>query len=286
MAFCNKCGAQLDGDERFCAKCGNVTVANGSVASVPAAGPILVPVGVPPMAAAPHMPIVAPGQVPMSVAIPQGAPAKKSGMVWLGVILAAAAGYYYYTHHMQPQGPQPGSAPQGQPGPQNPGPQSQPGGNPGQQPGGYPGQQPGGYPGQQPSGNPGQQPAGYPGQQPGGYPGQQPSGNPGQQPGGGGGSSAALVRMQSFTGQWNAVNGVIQISNGRWVNASPVSIQSATLECVQYASSGATLTQTQITLNGPVPPGTADTFTMFQMGQITQGLAKVNCGIVGVTPAQ
>lgn len=62
-------------------------------------------------------------------------------------------------------------------------------------------------------------------------------------------------------------------------------MQSATLECVQYAANGQTITQQQITLNGPVQPGQTFTFPTFQMGQMAQGLAKVNCGIVGVTPA-
>jgi hypothetical protein len=54
---------------------------------------------------------------------------------------------------------------------------------------------------------------------------------------------------------------------------------------VQYAASGQTITQNTNTLNGPAQPGQTISFPTFQMGQMAQGLAKVNCGIVGVTPA-
>jgi hypothetical protein len=66
----------------------------------------------------------------MSMAMPPQAPARKSGMIWLGIIIVAAGGYYYYTHYMHPQGQTPGNPPQSQPVPQG-----QPG-VPGQQPGG------------------------------------------------------------------------------------------------------------------------------------------------------
>jgi hypothetical protein len=191
------------------------------------------------------MPFMAPGQVPMSVAIPPEAPAKKSGMMWLAIIVVAAGGYYYYTHNMQPQAQQPGNPPQ-----------TQPGAAPGQQP-------PAG-------GNPGQQP-------PGGYPGQQP-----------GGQSSALAQMQSFTFQASEVNGEVQISNGQWTNHSTVSIQSATLECIQYGANGSALTQNQITLtgpSGPVAPQSTINFDPFSAGDVAQGATRANCGIVAVTSA-
>ena len=128
MAFCNSCGAQLDGDSRFCAKCGSDQTAKAGGAQAPAAVP-MTPAG--------HMPFVAPGQVPMSVAMPPPAPARKSGMMWVAALVVAAGGYYYYTHYMRPQ-PQPTPTAQTQPG--NPGQQP---GNPGQQQPGNPGQQPG-----------------------------------------------------------------------------------------------------------------------------------------------
>ena len=129
MAFCTNCGVQLAEGERFCGKCG----ADQTAKAGGAPAPFPPPVGAPPLAATPQMPFVAPSQVPMSVAMPPQAPAKKSGMMWLGIIIVAAGGYYYYTHYMQPKGPQgqtPGNPPQSQPAPQR-----QPG-VPGQQPGG------------------------------------------------------------------------------------------------------------------------------------------------------
>jgi hypothetical protein len=303
--FCSKCGAQAEGNERFCSKCGNDLTA-GAVPSAP--GPVAVatpPPGYPAATSAgyavpPQIPIPPPGRVPMSVAMPPPAPAKKSGILWLVVIVALAAGaYYYYKHTPQsltppasspqlpPNAPQPGAVPPGAP--------AQPGGVPPQQPQGGPGQpggnpaQPGGYPGQQPGGNPAQ-PGGYPGQQPGGNP-QQPGGGPGgnpQQPGGapGGGGNAALVQQQQFAGRWVPQNGNVEVENAQWKNSSAVPMQSATLECVQYAATGATIFQITTVLNGPAAPGATLSFGPFAMGAIQQGMARVQCGIVAVTPAQ
>jgi hypothetical protein len=259
MAICSSCGAQLEEGSRFCVKCGTDQTAKTTGAPAPAAA---VPASTPP-----PMPFVAPGQVPMSVAIPPPAPAKKSGMVWLAVIAVAAGAYYYYTHNMKPQ-TQPG---------QTPPPQTQPG-NPGQQPGPNPGQQPVGYPGQLPGANPVQQP---------GYPGQQPGANPGQQPGGGGQPSPAaeLVSLQRFSATYQAASGMVEVVNARWMNGSNVPIQSATLTCVQYAVNGQPITAAQKTLNGPVPAGGTATFQPFTVGAVTQYTNRVNCQIVAVTPA-
>jgi hypothetical protein len=199
----------------------------------------------------------------MSVAMPPQAPARKSGMMWLGIIIVAAGAYYYYSHYMHPQGQTPGNPPQSQPAPQNqPGPQGQPG-----------------APGQQPSA-PGQQPASYPGQQPGFYPGQQPGGQ--GQPGG---NNQALVQQQQFAWKGAPESGYVEITQAAWRNGSNVTIQSATLECVQLNANNQALTQMQTTLNGPVGPGQTMTFPQFQMGQLAQGVSQVKCAIVAVVPA-
>ena len=88
-----------------------------------------------------------------------------------------------------------------------------------------------------------------------------------------------------FGGRWDGVNGGIQISQARWTNNANVVVQSATLECVQFAANGAVLTQQETTLNGPVQPQATSNYGAFQMGSMAPNLAKVTCGIVGVTPA-
>lgn len=88
-----------------------------------------------------------------------------------------------------------------------------------------------------------------------------------------------------FGGRWDGVNGSVQISQARWTNNASVIVQTATLECVQYAATGAVLTQNQTTLNGPVRPQVTSYYGSFQIGSMAPNLAKVNCGIVGVTPA-
>jgi hypothetical protein len=99
------------------------------------------------------------------------------------------------------------------------------------------------------------------------------------------GANGALVQQQQFAGRWDPVNGNIQISQAQWRNNANVVMQSATLQCVQYGADGSVITQTQTTLNGPVQPGATTSLGTFQMGTMAQNLAKVNCGIVDVTPA-
>jgi hypothetical protein len=185
----------------------------------------------------PHVPFVAPGQIPMSTVMPPPAPATKSGMMWLGIIALAIGGYYYYNHHNTTPAQQPGAAPTA------PGPQAQPG-NP---------QQPGGYPGQ-------------------------------QQPGGQGNPNQAVLQAQHFSGQYSAVNGAVQVTQGVWQNGSNYALQAATLECEQFSQAGQGLAQHQTMLNGPAGPGQTISFPTFTIGSVAQGAATVKCVIVAVTP--
>ncbi len=218
MAFCSKCGAQSEGNDRFCVKCGNDMTA--------AAAPAGQAVAAPPTYAAP-------GPAPIAVAMPLPAQQKRSGLIIGAVAIALLAGGYYYYHH-SPQTPAQGSAP------------AQPGASPAQ-PGTAPGQQPG---------------------------------TPGQS-----GNNAALVRLQYFGGRWVPVNGYVEVSSAAWRNESNLIMQSATLQCVQYAGNGAALTQMQTLLNGPVAPARTSYFGPFQMGAISPYEARIGCSIVDVTPA-
>lgn len=263
MAFCNRCGAQLEEGSRFCVKCGadQTKKTDGAPAARAAAPPVAAPQASappPPYAMPPaapgQMPFVATGQVPMSAAIPQQPATKKSGMMWLAILVVVVGGYYYYKQNQPSQNPGQTTPSQTQPG--QPAPQAAP------QPAGYP-QQPG-YPQTQPN-NPQQ---------------------PGDQPGGQGGGNQALVQQQQLLSwQANAVNGSVQISQLQWRNGANVTIQSATFECIQYGQTGQAITQMQTTLNGPAQPGQTISFPTFQMGAMAQGVTKVNCGIVAVNPA-
>ena len=121
----------------------------------------------------------------------------------------------------------------------------------------------------------------------------QQSQKPGTTPPGGapaGGPNAATIAQQVYTTQWSVVNGDVQLSNQKWVNQSNVSIQSADLECDQYDQSGADLAQKHVQLTdqtgAAVKAGDTEQFGNLDIGAAVQGLTKVNCGIVGVTPTQ
>lgn len=111
MAFCGNCGNQLEGNERFCVKCGSDVSAKAGAAAP--AGPRAVPStpvqpmqpvsSTPGVYAAPGPIPIAPGAMPMPMPMPmvQQPPAKKGVTFGTLVVLAAVAlgGYYYYTHY-------------------------------------------------------------------------------------------------------------------------------------------------------------------------------------------
>jgi hypothetical protein len=243
--FCSKCGAQLEGNERFCVKCGHDVTAAGAV---PAATPA--PVAAPPpppqgYAAPPPPGYGAPGPIPVMGVPPT--PPKKNSMMWAVILVLAAVGiWYYYNKNQQTQTPA-NNPPQPVAGP------TQPGGGP-------------------PGGGAPVQPAAP--VQPGG---------PGP-----GGPNAALVQAQQWSSTEAPANGYVQVQNGKWVNGSNVSIQTAVLECDQYNAAQAVIAQNQTNLtlsNPPLVPGNNATFSSFNAGAIAQGVNTVNCGIVAVTPA-
>ncbi|HEY1498800.1 MAG TPA: zinc ribbon domain-containing protein [Acidobacteriaceae bacterium] len=147
MAFCNKCGNQLTGNEKFCAQCGadviakpsSVTSTTSNVTPTPTPG--TPPVQAQPVVSAPPPPPVQPvqyvpaGPTPVAVAYPQvqqAGAAKKGGMMGTLVVLAivAAIGYYYYTKsHVTPTPTPSPTPPASQPGPQTNPPPAGGGGN-------------------------------------------------------------------------------------------------------------------------------------------------------------
>lgn len=120
-------------------------------------------------------------------------------------------------------------------------------------------------------------------QTPGGTPAGQTQPGPGGGGGGGGGGNDAIIAAQKFTeGGYNAVNGQIQVTQGQWLNGSNVPLQAARLGCSQMDANGQELTQDQVTLTGPAPPGATVTLPTFSIGAEAQGAAKVNCKITAV----
>jgi hypothetical protein len=145
-----------------------------------------------------------PGAIPIAVAMPPQAPAKRGGMMGTLLVLAAlAGGYYYYMQRKTPPPPPPAD-------------------------------------------------------------------------------NAALTKQQAFDAHWDAVDGFVQISNGKWTNNATVPIESSVLECDQYNLVGADLAQMRTTLNGPLQPGATSNFNPFQMGAVATNVNKVTCTIVHV----
>jgi hypothetical protein len=249
MAFCKACGTQLEGSEKFCVKCGTPVTANGVATPVAAAAQATaVPIAT--AAAAPPVGSAAPPAYPPPGGLPMVMPpppaAKKGGMFWVVALVVLGLGAWYYNKHH----------------PQNTGPGSQPGTGPSQ------------------SGQTGTAPAGT-------APGAAPQPGTPVQPGdpGPGGANAALVALQAVSGDWRTYGGYIQEYNVRWTNRSSVPIQTAIMECDQYAATDEVLAQNRTTLNGPVLPGGTGTYNPFLMGVVQPYLKSVNCGIVAVTPA-
>lgn len=98
MAFCSKCGNHLEGNERFCVKCGADLAATPPSATPPAApapsvaapaAQYAVPAGYAP-----------PGSVPVAMQIPAASP-KRLPWLWIVICLALAGTAFYYYHQTQ-----------------------------------------------------------------------------------------------------------------------------------------------------------------------------------------
>jgi hypothetical protein len=98
------------------------------------------------------------------------------------------------------------------------------------------------------------------------------------------GPANMAVLQQSFSGQWKAIYGAVEVTNSSWTNHSSVAMQQAILQCDQFSAAGADLSQMRMTLNGPVPAGGTTNFNPFQMGAVNPMMSKVNCAIVDVNP--
>ncbi|MGB6855413.1 MAG: hypothetical protein WBE03_00905 [Terracidiphilus sp.] len=111
-------------------------------------------------------------------------------------------------------------------------------------------------------------------------------GAPAKQPGGQGqgGGNQSLVQAQQLAWKAQPANGQIEITQAEWRNGASVTIQSATLECIQYGANNQSLSQLTTTLNGPVQPGQTVNIQPFTLGTEAQGVANMKCGIVGVAP--
>jgi hypothetical protein len=111
---------------------------------------------------------------------------------------------------------------------------------------------------------------------------------PAQQPGapGQGGNDQDLVQAQQFAWKGQPENGQIEITQAQWRNGANVTVQAATLECIQYGSSGQALSQLTRVLKGPAAPGQTITLQPFQLGAEAQGVANMKCGIAAVNLAR
>lgn len=100
----------------------------------------------------------------------------------------------------------------------------------------------------------------------------------------------SLLQEQKFTWSWQLSDGSVQVTNGDWTNGSAEAMQSAVLECTQYAQDNTMLRQDRITLKRSdgtsVDAGQSVSFTAFNVGDAAQGVNTVSCKIVLVTPAQ
>ena len=112
----------------------------------------------------------------------------------------------------------------------------------------------------------------------------QPQAPPIPAPTGGNSGNAALLQSQHLDAQWQSANGFIVV-NAKWTNSSSVNLASATMECDQYDNGGTDLSQFRMTLNGPTPPQTWSSYSNVQMGEAANGVNKLVCNLVHVTPS-
>ena len=111
-----------------------------------------------------------------------------------------------------------------------------------------------------------------------------PPSNPPSQGNGGGNGNAALLQQQQLNAEWKSANGFIVV-DAKWTNSSSTNLASAVMECDQYDNGGTDLSQFRMTLNGPTPPNTWSSYSNVQMGEAANGVNKLVCNLVHVTPS-
>ncbi len=114
----------------------------------------------------------------------------------------------------------------------------------------------------------------------------QPAAPSGPPSGSGGQANAALVKLQTFDAHWQDQSGMLILTTATWTNNSDTNIASATLQCRQYNAAGTDLSEYRVTLNGPTHAATESTFSNISLGATATGMAKVDCTIVHVKPAE
>jgi hypothetical protein len=253
MAFCNNCGNQLKGSERFCAQCGaDVSAKTTSIASSPSVAPTAAPGPVPSAAPIPaYVPVASnappvqhaaaapaayapgvPGHIPGAYVPPaQNPPAQNKGILGtvFVVVIVAAIGYYFYQNYQKTHS------------------------------------------------NTNQPTTSTP-------PASQPGGTPTNPPSPGTGGNTALLQQQDLSAQWQATGGFLLVT-AKWSNGSTVNLSTAVMECDQYDANGTELSQFRVTLNGPTPANTWSSYSNIKMGAVANGLTKLACRIAHVTPA-
>lgn len=263
MKFCSNCGNQLNENAKFCAQCGTVVGSKPSSSSEAAVTPVAAATAVP--AATASAPIAAATVAPPATPYPPPAPPPPAPQPVAATHLPPGAPVHYVPA---------GQVPIGVPLP----PPAQPANKNGML--GtiivivlvagigyyfYSKSHPG--PGTPQANNPPSQ--------------QQPPQQQNPPPSGGG--NAALLQQQQLDAQWQSANGFIVV-NAKWTNSSTVNLASAVMECDQYDTGGTDLSQFRMTLNGPTPPQTWSSYSNMQMGAAANGVNKLVCNLVHVTP--
>ena len=244
MAFCSKCGNHLEGNERFCVKCG-ADLAATPPSTTPPAAPVASPAPVAQYAA---VPAGYPGGAPIPMAIPMPAPAaKRVPWVWivLTVLFAGVAFYYYHKEQTLL------ALIQNAINSNNGGGGNNGGGNNGGNTGG--------------GGNGG-------------------GGNGGGNNGGGGGNNTqALMQQQVWQmTQWNQTGGDVVVQ-GTWTNNSTTTLTNGTLTCTEYDANSTQLGTLTDTLLGPIKGNMVYTFNSINMGSPAANLNKLGCALTAIT---
>lgn len=254
MAFCSKCGNHLEGNEKFCVKCGADLTTSPPLATPPTAPPPAPPA--PPYAAG----YPAGGPMPIAVAVPPP-PAKRGVWGWLAVIAVLLGSTAFYYNKAQHPDAAACAAVNNNNGGNNGGSGNGGGGNGG---GGNNGGGSGG--GNTGGGNSG-------------------GGNNGGGNGGGGNngpSLQALLQQQTVDFTWAVTNNVVLVQ-AKWTNNSTSNFTNGILTCVQYNAGGSQLSSSTNTLLGPVNANTINTYNNVNMGAPSQGLDKLGCSMTNLT---
>jgi len=98
-----------------------------------------------------------------------------------------------------------------------------------------------------------------------------------------GDTDAMLLQRQQFGFEFDNENGTAYMNNVIWTNTTGYKMASAVVQCNQNNSDSLLLSKTDVTLSGPMPPYSTNTYSMVKVAPVPPKMSTINCFLVSVS---